>query len=331
MSAPPRAPRNARGSPWSVEFDPNYRAYYYFNGVTGASEWIEDEEVLSCDAERVEIELTTLAVSQIEESKKKAKSNKKQKSKKSQKESTMVENSTDDDDDDDNGDQDDTAIDTNDGIELISDAARLAADTQGALNSHMRCLLVNACLCEAPLAAIEGLCRTAAFSLLVAISLLFAAFTMDALWVRRAKACAREALLTLAATFSLLVPFIVCFVYRRFDGDEDWDLAPLPTVLGWVDAQRFTTFALGGGSYAQQRPRERDFLPSDGDDAVPHGGGRSLLDVHEANSLDSWQVKAGGGPSILVAPRRVLNFFSRIARGDEAELQEAVRLGLEME
>jgi len=324
-------PRNARGSPWSVEFDPNYRAYYYFNGVTGASEWIEDfEEAMSSDAERVEIELTNLAVSQIEESKK-AKSNKRQKSKKSQKQSKMVENSSDDDDDDDDedGDQDDGAIDTNDGIELISDAARLAADTQGALNSHKRCLLVNACLCEAPLAAIEGLCRTAAFTLFAAISLLLAAFTMGALWVRRAKACAREAALTLAATFSLLVPFIVCFVYRRFDGDEDWDLAPLPTVLGWVDAQRFTTFALGGGSYAQQRLRERDVLPSDEDDAVPHGGGRPLLDVHEANSLDSWQVKAGGGPSILVAPRRVLNFFSRIARGDEAELQEAIRYEME--
>jgi hypothetical protein len=310
-------PLNNRGKPWTVEFDPNYKAYYYFNGETGVSEWVEDdwvEDAASGASEQTpsastasttitanasimpEVELTSVA----------------DKGKKKHARSTMPEDESSSDDDED--------VDTSDGIELISDAARVAADTQGSLNAHWRCLLINACLCEAPLAVIEALCRAVVFGVFACALLIIAACTYDWTWVERSKACAREAVLTLAAGLSLAVPCVVCFAYRRYYNDEDWDLAPLPTILGWVDAQRFASLVLGGGSYSQQRSREREGQSAS--DTNPHSSESALLDFHEALSLDSWQDKSAAG--ILMAPRKVFRSFHRIARGDEGDRDNGI-------
>lgn len=313
-------PINNRGTPWTVEFDPNYKAYYYFNGETGVSEWVEDADsgpaaeqtpsanmastttsvaaTIAANASMMtEIELTSVA----------------DKDKKKHARSTMPE-------DESSSSDDDEDVDTSDGIELISDAARVAADTQGSLNAHWRCVLINACLCEAPLAVVEALCRAAVFGVFACALLIIAACTYDWTWVERSKACAREAVLTLAAGLSLAVPCVVCFAYRRYDNDEDWDLAPLPTILGWVDAQRFASFVLGGGSYSQQRPRERDGQSAS--DPNPHSSESTLLDFHEALSSDSWQDKSAAG--ILMAPRKVFRSFHRIARGDEGDRDNGI-------
>ena len=294
-----KAPRNSRGPPWTIEHDPNYNSFYYFNAKTGESEWVEDELVTD------EIELTTMSAAPVTTR---------------QAPAPAAEESDDDDDDDD--DEGGNSTTTSDGIDLISDEARVKADTQADINSHYRCLLLTACVLEAPMAVVEGLCRSSAFALCGLACVLVAAGTRSWAWAERAQSCAREAALTLAAALTLVVvPCSACCVYRRYDGDEDWDLAPLPTLLGWVDASRFSAFALGGGSLAQQRRRQ-------GGEAAGAGGGdleeaeggsgggdaAALLDFHEPRSLDSWQ---GQGLGLLVAPRRVFRSLWRIAQGDE--------------
>jgi len=89
-------------------------------------------------------------------------------------------------------------------------------------------------------------------------------------------ACLKEAALCLAATLTLLIPFTACLVYRyqpsasnmtpstTGNRGEEWDLAPLPTVLGWVDSRRFMTFVFGGGRFA--------VLPAGGNDGSSGSG-----------------------------------------------------------
>lgn len=61
----------------------------------------------------------------------------------------------------------------------------------------------------------------------------------------------REGLLLLAATCTLALPGMSLTVYRDFNPDKDeWDLSPIPTLLGKVDPRRFYTFSLGQGSMA---------------------------------------------------------------------------------
>jgi hypothetical protein len=61
---------------------------------------------------------------------------------------------------------------------------------------------------------------------------------------------AREALLSLVAMLTLLVPCAACLPYRGFDSEEEWELRPLPTVLGWIDVRRLCVFSYGQGNTA---------------------------------------------------------------------------------
>ena len=272
--------RVTRGPEWSREYDSSYCSYYYFNAKTGESEWIEEGDenedgtaLISGNggSNFAEIELTTTATPRRS-------------------------NNDDDDEGEDNLEEEDEA----DGINLISDSMRVYADTEAAMNSQKRCLLVNACLCECPMAIIEGIVRASCFAGLGIALMVLAACTFDYQWVKCAKQCAREATLTAAAVLSLLVPFMACFAYRKYNNDDDWDLSPLPTLLGWVDTQRFMAFSFGGGSYAQQRMHS---------DIGSAGDGGDIFDLHDEHSADTWK------EGILMAPRRVFRTLTKIARG----------------
>ncbi len=81
-------------------------------------------------------------------------------------------------------------------------------------------------------------------------------------------------MITLAAMLSLSLPLMPVMLYRHIyyehisinniDTNEDpWELATLPTILGWVDIRRFVVFA-----YFQHVPRNKN-----------------------KNSQDSWKTK----------------------------------------
>lgn len=61
----------------------------------------------------------------------------------------------------------------------------------------------------------------------------------------------REGMLCFSATITLIIPFTMIFIYRQlFLCKIDFDLCPLPTLLGWVDSRRFLVVCYGSGSSA---------------------------------------------------------------------------------
>jgi hypothetical protein len=283
-------------------FDNNYEAYYYFNTQTGESEWVEDVEAgegAEKDADLDEIELTRIATESLSGST----------TKRSGKQEDDEEEEEEEEEDDDGG------------VSLITDADRVRADTQSALTAHMRCMFLTACLCESPLAVAEGVVRSASFFAGCVIFSCVAVVSPSTrtTWIARAKECGREMLLTSAAVLTLLLPCTACLVYRKYDDEEEWDLAPLPTVLGWVDSQRFAVFTMGGGALARVRSGPRG--EASGSSSSSRDDLAGTLDFHDSRSADSW------GSGILIAPRKILKSLLLIARGEaEAAFQDDLEM-----
>lgn len=134
------------------------------------------------------------------------------------------------------------------------ESARKIDDAGGGDGSRMFAwsVLLHGCLCEAPLAVTEGLLRAPLYLLAAAwveiVGLVGASRRQhQADLSNQAAALAREGLLLLSASLTLAVPFSAAFtVYRDVEADlSDWDVRPVPTVLGAVDPLRFFVFALG--------------------------------------------------------------------------------------
>lgn len=255
-----------RDVPWELHYDETQHSHYFFNTKTGASEWVEEEE----DDEENGIGEWS-EVPELEKSKAHSNSN---------------------------SDEEDDEADDN---LLMADADRVFAETNGAVTSFRRCLLVTACLFEGPVTVVESVIRGGCFVFFAIILVLpiTCYWEQRGILFSRAKACLREGLLSLAAGLSLLLPCVACMVYRNYDSEADWDLAPIPTVLGWVDTRRFAIFTFGGGSNAQSVGTLREPIS---------------LDFRLKDSNDSWR----GG--ILFAPKTIMLGLTSMSK-IEAELE----------
>jgi hypothetical protein len=224
------------------------------------------------------------------------------------------------------------------------------ASTYRAVCLYSICIFVNATMVEGPFAAAESFLRAGVFlaaSVPVGVYALFlnrhkAVFK---LW----KQLFRESLLCAAAAISLCVPFVACAVYRNFriQQESDWELAPIPTCLGWVDARRLCCFTYGNGSFANNVRYDFDEESADRgggelrihddhevatnrdgvgirskdrvhgsrqDQAMPHERMRynKLFDeILHRKSQDSWKGK------IMLEPRRVQAVIISIVRGGD--------------
>lgn len=129
-------------------------------------------------------------------------------------------------------------------------------DTRGSAPSSRIFLwfvLLHGCLCEAPLAVIEGLIRGPLYLVAAAwiaiVSLIGASghAEQQAELSRHAAALGREGVLLLVASLTLAVPLSTSFtVYSEVtERGDDWGVRPVPTLLGAVDPLRFFVFALG--------------------------------------------------------------------------------------
>eukprot|EP00937_MAST-01D_sp_MAST-1D-sp2_P000730 g730.t1 len=160
------------------------------------------------------------------------------------------------------------------------------------------CFAVHACLCEGPLAAVEGFLRGGYYlvrAVLVVARGAGRAVGMGVGAARRqargarggggndaggfarawatARALLREAVLFLAGALSLLVPCCAMSVYRRFSTDREWDAAPLWTVAGRVDPRRFAAFnrpPLGQMEWARNAQFEGDQCMDDWPGTILH-------------------------------------------------------------
>lgn len=180
-------------------------------------------------------------------------------------------------------------------------------------------IFINALLIEGPLAFIE--CIVRAFFFLFASSLVLIAMLcfpgLSSLTFR----LIREAFLCGAAAITLCFPGAPCLVYRRYSADNEWELAPLPTVLGWVDARRFISFSFSNGSFASnvlyRTQVETNSTKSDINNDDPFRLKSYPEDKQPEPGQRQWPCQDYWEGSILLEPRRVQADIIRIVRGED--------------
>jgi hypothetical protein len=297
---------------WERHYDASNKWWYRYNPATGQSEW-EDAFDTVVDEAPGSIELNT--------------SKRKKRKKKNAGDPSFP---TNEDGVVERRRGGNSVEDMEDGTTLMEDIDRIYAETEGDIVCYYRCIFLTACLFEGPLVILEALVRSMIFFVMGIIYIILAILREQErdYWYTHAKKCMRETLLCLATAFTFMIPFTGCCVYRAYRSDEaEWDLAPMPTVLGWVDTRRFFTFCLGGGSMAVRG--RADFIDDDdyelesgAEDQERRSQGeqrQSLLyerafDIHMRSSRDSWK---GGIP---FAPRKVSRSLANVMYGDEDSL-----------
>ena len=234
-----------RDEEWERHYDSTNKWWYRYNRRTGESEWeteAPDDEINESlhdtggTSGGVELKSRRNAQSQ-QIARIKSKEKKKRLLSGSSHEIGDRRHGRGDDDDDDDDNDDETT--------LMEDIDRVYAETEGDIVCYYRCMMVTACIFEGPLAVIEAVIRALIFFLIGVIYILLAILRERErdYWYIQAKKCMREVMLCLAIAITFLIPFTGCCVYRTYRSDEsEWDIAPMPTVLGWVDTRRFFTF-----------------------------------------------------------------------------------------
>lgn len=140
--------------------------------------------------------------------------------------------------------------------------------TENAIRAYTYCFIAHAILIEAPLASVEGCVRGILGTLVVIVLFSMGVFfwmlslcgqpcidpesarMISRSLMARSLVLSVENILSLAAALSMTIPFMILVVYREFNGVDDWNLNPIPTVLGWVDPRRLAVLTLGQGSSA---------------------------------------------------------------------------------
>lgn len=78
----------------------------------------------------------------------------------------------------------------------------------------------------------------------------------------------KEAITDAAVALSALFPPLLVFALRGFSEEEDWEVRPLPTVLGLVDLRRYLVIRLG---HAGSAVNITDFTPETSQDSWRSG------------------------------------------------------------
>lgn len=231
---------------WEKYFDHESNAYYWHNVITGESRWEDDdtedtsfpEEASPADKKKKRKDKRTSKEREksIQDELTPTASTKKKKRKKKNKGR--------------NNSEDDEFI------ELLQEqdvANRTGAD----ISRYRQCFYLNVLLLEYPLVVLEGFVRVAILALMTVTLLVVSMILWGACSGFAAQKCfnflhltGREVILTSAATLTLLIPFMILFVYRDYDAEHAWDLSAVPTIVGPVDARRFGVVTLGHGSDA---------------------------------------------------------------------------------
>lgn len=175
------------------------------------------------------------------------------------------------------------------------------------------CIFINAFFVEGPLAVLEGTLRASICLVGSAIALILATLLRDRAFLLMCFFMLRDSILCIGAVATLCLPGSPCAVYRWYHMDREWELAPIPTIVGWVDARRFVSFTFGNGCYASN-VRHDNFLYDGTEGDHPEGikyNSASQQDELARQCQDSWE----GG--IFFEPRRVHADIMRIYRGDD--------------
>mmetsp|Transcript_15010 Transcript_15010/g.20582 ORF Transcript_15010/g.20582 Transcript_15010/m.20582 type:complete len:259 (+) Transcript_15010:1936-2712(+) len=111
-------------------------------------------------------------------------------------------------------------------------------------------IILNGILLEAPLCLFEGILRCVANVIIIVFQALGFLFVGSSTTLY---ACMEDLLFTSMVLLTLLIPGTICFIYRNYflsSSTQEWEIAPLPTLIGWTDMRRFSVITFGFGGYA---------------------------------------------------------------------------------
>ena len=158
------------------------------------------------------------------------------------------------------------SIDEEDHLDKQRDVTKLSRDKRMRLvmKFDFVVLFLNTMFIENPICIIEGLLRCC-FLLFLAVSYLI----RDCLCNNTIQSNAdinclvimEDVLFCFAAVISLLIPGMIFFIYANYDTVDDWELAPIPTLIGVSDMRRFWIISFGNAELASNidgKSRESD-------------------------------------------------------------------------
>jgi hypothetical protein len=212
---------------WDKYFDENNHRYYWFNKVSGVSEWADADEDLPEGLLSKDKILKPLI------SKKKLKKGNKIKT------STIERNANETEAVEDAADAD--------LLESYSLEKQVYQDSEPDFLCYKRFIYVNAIFYEAPMLFIEIPIRILFLILciLFSSSLSLALFSKE--WLIYTLNLFREILIAVFVFVSLIfLPCAICYIYKQYETDNDWLLSPIPTLIGWVDPRRFVSLVIFG-------------------------------------------------------------------------------------
>ena len=312
------------GSEWEQYFDHESNAYYWHNSLTGESRWDEDEDEDSTHS--LTYSLPSKSKSKGSKSKRASKGVSKGVSKSSSRTTDAVNTTSEGVD----YNEENISKKTKGVSECVSEGVSKGASKkkkkrrrrdhsgdneyndeyidllreQDVFNRtgvdiyrYRKCFYLNILLLEYPLSVLEGCLRVCILSvgvvfLLLISLLLWGVCSSNVAWkgFSYLRLMCREVVLTSAATISLLIPFVILLIYRDYDTENAWDISPLPTIIGTVDARRFCVITLGHGSDADNID-----IPVDTDTST------NLTTTRKGRTHDSWG--SGNVDNICLFPR----------------------------
>lgn len=278
---------------WTRYYDEGYSAYYLYNEKTGESVWESDyntQNIGTADGgEGQQIELVKVAVP-IEDG-------------------NVIEDH-----------QDEDSLLRNKPRTFRSrdfprDGPSLSAEEKSNydLLCYSRFVFLNAILFEAPLAIVEGAIRIGIIAVLLLIKVAYyARLRQPGGSVPHIMTYGREMLLTGAAMLTLLIPGTICIVYRQYSYETDWELRPLPTILGNVDMRRFGTITFSNGSLAINSGALTSSMTNSSSARQQPPSGLAVVTVQRIrdNNQDSWR------GTMKWVPREIYNDLCRFINGD---------------
>lgn len=144
---------------------------------------------------------------------------------------------------------------------------------------------LNVIALESVLMAIECVLRIALL-LVLALFLNCAPIWCTGSYSSSALPISKEIIINLAVLLSLASLGCTAWAFRKFSDFEDWDLLPIPTVIGAVDLRRYFTVYYGHGNLAS-----------------------NVLDFSPTTSQDAWK------GSYVISPQKLLDDLAETARG----------------
>jgi hypothetical protein len=193
---------------------------------------------------------------------------------------------------------------------VVSDGQRASSTVRRGIWNCSFYIFAKAFFLEGPMAVIEGLIRAALFTVGCLITLLLAALCCKGSLLATSYFLFRDAILCLAAVITLCLPGTSCSVYRWYKEENDWELAPIPTIFGWVDSRRFISFAFGNGCFACNVQNDSStYNATDRDQADGISSSGSSLQEQELLGRHCYDTWAG---VIFMEPVKIRAFIMRI-------------------